>query len=122
MKTPGQLPEPGSIVRLNEIAGVEVDLAFGAARFHEKAIGSVRFKLARTGVGHPGTHPRNALAVEEPLGWRDIGVADQMPQGRREFVSLEFIEQKHLDRGQLVMSVEEECEWLNLRCLAYGLD
>src|SRR2546425_1092603 len=63
MKTPRELPNPGSIARLNEIAGAEVDLAFGAARFQEKAIGSVRFKQARTGVGHPWTHPRNALAV-----------------------------------------------------------
>ena len=101
---------------------MEINLAFGPAGLHEKPVNGVRFKAPRLGVCDPGAHPRNALAIKEPFDGRDVGVGDQMPEWRRKFVGCVLGERNHFDRAQLIFSVEQEGNRINLRHRTSGLD
>ena len=100
---------------------MEINLALGAALLQQKPIGGVRFELLGPGVGQPGAHPWNLLAVQDTFDGRDIGVGDQMPQGRREFVGCQSAEQNYLDRRELVPPVEQEGNRVNLGRRTFGL-
>src|SRR5690242_8063845 len=92
--------ERRSVAGFNQTTGAEIDLTFCASGFDKETVGGVRFEPLRPGIRHPGVHPWKTLSVQEAFGWRDIGVGDQMPGGRREFVGLERCQRNHLDRAR----------------------